>query len=244
MSVGRWIVASVVGALVVPSMANAYSKSTRYARDTMAGGGGGRFFTGAPGDGFTCGVCHGQTPGPSIKLAGAPDDVYEPGETYEISIQWDPADQFAVSASVAFDDGAPAGTLALEPFEEQSEFDKCAAGPVASELLHDARYGRSVAAMIPCGATRLDLVWTAPERSDSCGSDAVLYIAGVAGDDSDDPEGDQVSARIERWELSGDATAPSCAEASGCRVGGESDTRWGGLVVLLGLGFMTRRRRR
>ena len=83
-------VASVVGmaVLAVPTPAQAFTEPRTYFESAQNGGGGGRFFTGSPAEGYGCKVCHsGGGPEP-LHLEGLPVDGYVPGATYDIRVSW------------------------------------------------------------------------------------------------------------------------------------------------------------
>ncbi len=62
------------------SAAQAYRLADRFGADIDIGGGGGRYFTGSPQDGYTCGVCHVGAPAPDFELLGLPNPLeYQPG---------------------------------------------------------------------------------------------------------------------------------------------------------------------
>lgn len=73
------------------SGAAAYSTPEAYAERTVAGGGGGRWFTGSPAEGYGCNVCHSGAPGqPKFPLyvAGLPLSGYQLGTRQEIVLSW------------------------------------------------------------------------------------------------------------------------------------------------------------
>jgi hypothetical protein len=74
------------------SSVRAYSAPEAYVEPASTGGGGGRWFTGSPADGFSCGVCHLPSHGlPEFPLyvAGLPLDTgYSLGSKHEINLSW------------------------------------------------------------------------------------------------------------------------------------------------------------
>jgi hypothetical protein len=89
----RWLVASCLLACalvlaLLPAPARAFSEPLTYIDDARYGGGGGRWFTSSPAEGYGCSVCH--TGGGSAKLAisGLPEAGYTPGATYELILAW------------------------------------------------------------------------------------------------------------------------------------------------------------
>lgn len=74
-----------------PRVANAYSTPDAFLTSPSSGGGGGRWFTGSPADGYGCSVCH--TPGPAqpafpLLTAGLALEGYDLAESREIVVSW------------------------------------------------------------------------------------------------------------------------------------------------------------
>lgn len=69
----------------------AFSEPDSYLDEPENGGGGGRWFTGSPAEGYGCGVCHtgsaeqAQYP---LRSEGFPTAGYVPGQTYELRMFW------------------------------------------------------------------------------------------------------------------------------------------------------------
>jgi hypothetical protein len=91
---GRTLVASLACAVVLAALADearAYSTPDASAEQPALGGGGGRWFTGSPADGFGCTVCHAPASGQRhfpLRVAGLPSDGYVPGQRQEIVLAW------------------------------------------------------------------------------------------------------------------------------------------------------------
>lgn len=210
----------------------AYSSPASYAQPAVPeGGGGGRWFTGSPRDGYDCAVCHGGGEPQPLHVEGLPRGAWSPGLTYELTLTWpDPTADVSVLLEFTDREGNQSGELALAPEALLAADERCGSGLRASAL-HELDEGRTIVALPSCGASRLRLQWTAPEQA----SDAVwLFVAGVHADGSDSPRGDGVM--VERIELVGPAL-----ESSGCSVG-ETSPR-GGLLVLAWIGAWLLRRR-
>jgi hypothetical protein len=81
----------LAGVGAVPQ-AHAYSSSEAFAEPPGTGGGGGRWFSGSPADGFSCGVCH--LPTPSLRrfplyVAGLPSGTgYALAAKQQIVLSW------------------------------------------------------------------------------------------------------------------------------------------------------------
>ena len=68
--------------------AAAFSDPALFSAPVREGGGGGRQFTGAPGDGHSCSVCHTGGETPIVDLSGLPQR-YVPGTRYQVTLRWD-----------------------------------------------------------------------------------------------------------------------------------------------------------
>jgi hypothetical protein len=75
----------------MPGPARAFSSPGAYIEPPSSGGGGGRWFTGSPADGFGCSVCHSAAPGERhfpFYVAGLPIDGYQLVGKREIVMSW------------------------------------------------------------------------------------------------------------------------------------------------------------
>jgi len=108
--------------------ARAFSDTSFYGAypSQLLGGGGGRYFTGSPADGYSCSVCHTAPRDYHFPLyqSGLPVDGYTPGDVYTIRLQWPEAalwaQQFgtpmtALTAELVAEGGGPSGTLEHVP---------------------------------------------------------------------------------------------------------------------------------
>ncbi|MDD9936657.1 MAG: hypothetical protein OXT09_23800 [Myxococcales bacterium] len=73
---------------VAPERAHAFTEPRSYFDDAQNGGGGGRWFTGSPAEGYGCGVCHTGHGPEELTIEGLPEDGYVPGQQYDIRIAW------------------------------------------------------------------------------------------------------------------------------------------------------------
>ncbi|MDD9934827.1 MAG: hypothetical protein OXT09_14555 [Myxococcales bacterium] len=86
-----WIAAVGLALALARTPALAYSTPDAYAERPSAGGGGGRWFTGSPAEGYGCSVCHSseatqrQYP---LYVAGLPLDGYALATTQEVVLSW------------------------------------------------------------------------------------------------------------------------------------------------------------
>lgn len=93
MTIQRRFVFALLGACTLlcrSERAHAYSVPEAFAVASDLGGGGGRWFTGSPAEGFGCGVCHQTDPQQrrfQLHTAGLPA-AYLPATTYEVTLDW------------------------------------------------------------------------------------------------------------------------------------------------------------
>lgn len=178
-----------LASLALSSRASAYTDAARFAAPALEGGAGGRFFTGAPADGYACSVCHRGGGTPAIAIDGIPADGWEPNVTYELVLALPAGVRSAGAAmEIADDEGVPQGALALVPEAELDATDRCREGVVATTLSLEST--RLIASTNVCGATRARVRWTAPSTPRR---GVRVFAAVVAGNDSGDPTGDGAS---------------------------------------------------
>lgn len=242
---------SRVGALALalvaafaPDAASAYDVETRFDAPAIEGGAGGRAFTGAPADGYTCAVCHRGGGEPAVGIRGIPAEGWTPGETYELHVllpTGEGARRVGAAIEIADEAGSAAGRLALVPDAELEPMDRCSVGTAedATELV--PRPGRLVARTRVCGASRARVRWTAPDAP-SNGLRLFVTVVGANGDGEPDGDGTAVIAMPLRALGSPEVTGASFAQR--CSVG---PARAHGIFVVVTaslLAAQTRGRRR
>jgi hypothetical protein len=200
-----------------PSMAHAYSDPATFADMVDVGGGGGRFFTGSPRDGYTCKVCHGGGHDPQLLILGLPVGGYRPAVSYEVTVTW-PRESENLGLEAEFTDGSgkTAGSLRVPPQAELLPPELClpVTAGVAAAMLSKAG-ARTVVSVPDCGARRLRMLWTAPAQDVG----AVWFTGSVVTSDAQgDVKGDGVTdfTRLLPSPSSPDALASSIS--AGCRV--------------------------
>jgi len=171
----------------------AFSDPFSYENPIDLGGGGGRWFTGSPADGYGCDVCHEGGEPARLSVTGLPLAGYQPGSTYEVVLGWGVgAPHVAMIAEVADETGLPAGVLELPPVTAMTAAERCNEefmGLPGSEL-HEGADGRQFVSVIDCGAQVLRFRWTAP----TVDVGTVYLAAGlVTSDENADPLGDGVT---------------------------------------------------
>jgi hypothetical protein len=226
----RWV--SCVLAVLSASNANnasAFSDPETYKLPPQEAGGGGRFFTGTPADGFGCNVCHeGGAPTP-LEVTGLPLTGYQPGASYEIT-------------KISTETKLAAGAIRLPRFESMAPDELCSmeAGGFPPGMVHQTEDGRLIVSTIDCGSRRLRFLWTAPTAADG----PLWFGAGfVSGDNDATPAGDGVTmVRVPLATSRGGGgetqviAAPTCsASAPGGRAGSFAASSPLPSVVLLGL---------
>lgn len=220
----------VIGLVVVaPGAAQAFSEVTRFAEPAVDGGGGGRYFTGAPTDGLSCLVCHDDVAAPAVTVRGLPDHI-EPGASYDLTLTW-PDDDRRYSLALEFvnADGMPPA-IALPALADQPPEMLCQGMRAGSSAAQIVSVGaRRLVYVEPCGAHTLQLTFTPPTDED-----LFLGAAVVAADGFETSDGDGT------YELRKKLTSTAAA-TTGCAASGGG----GPATVLIGLGAagLLRRRR-
>ena len=171
---------------VAPRQARAFSDYELFGLPPLeGGGGGGRYFTASPVDGYGCGVCHRGGIEPIVQLRGLPESEYVPGTTYDVELTWFfPQAWHSLNLEIVNASGQAAGTISLSDNLEAA--DRCSepANEPAAKLVDDAA-PRRVLWMNACGSSRLRFRFLAP-------ADLELTFAAsvVRSDKSEKPEGD------------------------------------------------------
>jgi hypothetical protein len=75
-------------ALAWPHAVYAFTEPRTYFDAAPNGGGGGRFFTGSPAEGYGCSACHTGGAAEALQVEGLPSDGYVPGMTYDLRLSW------------------------------------------------------------------------------------------------------------------------------------------------------------
>jgi hypothetical protein len=198
----------------VPSSVHAYSSFGDYARAIEEGGGGGKFFTGTPADGYTCDVCHSGGAAAPLDVTGLPPAGYVPGQTYQIAFQWpaaalaaaaDAAPHVALMVELTDTNGVSAGTSSLLPYAQWTDAEKCAqdAFPAADLCRGGEQPGccrdldatrdacsfpgeRSMFWMLECGARAARFNWTAPAEALDVWFSATMLTSNAGNDAAGD----------------------------------------------------------
>jgi hypothetical protein len=241
-------IAFALGASLIPRAALAFSDSVSFALPPTAAGGGNRYFTGSPADGYTCKVCHSGGPEPALRVLGLPTSGYDAGVSYEVVLDWsDAIDKFSAALEFTDANGGVAGSVRLPPDAEllPAEFCEPASAGVPAASLAAAPNGRQVVSLPDCGAKQLRLLWTAPTADRALGP---IWFAGsaVVSNGEGDPSGDGVTdfTRIIGPRASGNPLLSSTG--AGCSAMPVKSTAglWPGLTLLIGSSLVRARRRR
>ncbi len=208
-----------------PTVGHAFAELPRYAEPALDGGGGGRYFTGGPSDGFGCSVCHHGGAAPTVTIDGLPDQLAV-GTRYDLALSWpDDGRRYALALELIDGQGQHPG-VAVPALADQLPAMKCAEPAGAAAVTTVDGGGRRVVTLAPCGAHALHLSFTPT-------ADAPLYFAVsvVASDHHEDVRGDGVL----------EVRRTLNASSGGCSAGGPAP---GALVALAALGLWWRPRRR
>ena len=211
---------------LAPATALGFSEPERYAEPAIDGGGGGRFFTGAPPDGLSCSVCHDGGDPPEVEVTGLPDHI-DAGTRYELRLRWpDDGRAHALTLELIDADGDhPA--VELLALADQAPEERCAAPAAATSAAYQVDLDRRrIIGVTDCGAHALTVAFT--PTSDE---DLFFAVGVVASDASETTTGDGV------LELRRTLTATRTNAA--CAVGGGD----GGALALIALGLALARRR-
>lgn len=202
----------------------AFSDPSTFVEPASMGGGGGRFFTGGPADGYSCAVCHSGPPGLNLTVHGLPQ-VYKPGFTYDLTVTWG-AGISDVAATLEIVDGAgrAAGELVVPPVQELRSGAQCFPGFSAAQVFPLRTVGggqRQVLGAAACAATLIQARWTAPIVSPGAIELVGGLVKGEARADPDanaTPELDRVTLLRHPLQSASSLNLPARTHPLGCSV--------------------------
>jgi hypothetical protein len=211
--------------LAAPSNAAAFSDYELFALPPLeGGGGGGRYFTTSPLDGYGCGVCHMGGTKPVVQLRGLPEHEFVPGAAYDVELVWlSPQEPHSLNLEIVNTRGEAAGQIILPQILEPA--DRCSdvemPNEPAARLIEEA-LPRRILWLSQCGASRLRFRFVAPPDLE-----VTLALSMVRTDRSEKPEGDGVTEirRVLRrqgfakQDVSCGLNHPAPGHASGAAVG-------------------------
>ncbi len=157
--------AAAVACSLSAARAHAFSSPLAYRDPPQEGGGGGRYFTGSPADGYGCDVCHEGAEGAPLQVTGLPLDGYQLGVSYEVTITWPIIEHMGFLAEIADETRIGAGAIAMPRFDTMSLDELCSmeeGGFPASEIIRDEAEQRAFVSTVDCGARKTRFQWTAP----------------------------------------------------------------------------------
>ncbi|HKP59767.1 MAG TPA: hypothetical protein VJV78_23750 [Polyangiales bacterium] len=95
--------------LAAPTSARAFTDPLKFGAPPAEGGTAGRWFTGAPTDGYGCDACHsGDKPHEKLVVTGLPKNGYVTNHQYEITISWP---DFAARTDMLYPPNVPADQI-------------------------------------------------------------------------------------------------------------------------------------
>lgn len=219
------------------SVARAFSDPERFTTATDEGGSGGRFFTGAPGDGLSCAVCHQGASAPEVVIRGLPVSGYEPDELYDAELRFaEPAGNHALTLEVVDASGGELG-LELLPEAQIAASERCGAERSerrASYLIEERK--RRIVGLEACEAEAVRFRFRAPDEGY-----AFLVASVLASDSSATVDGDGVTEITQPLYENG---RPTGADAAKCSVAGPGRARGGVWLLLPALTALLLARRR
>jgi hypothetical protein len=150
---------ALLGAFAPGSTAYAFSDPAFYFKDTAGGGGGGRWFTGSPADGYSCDVCHKGGQSWPLYVAGLPPQGYVPGTEYDITLAWPEFVANAAAVVVAQPAAVPTMELIAELVAESGK------GSGTIELL-EVGFRSAAENCFPLAGAPATELWTVAPRYD------------------------------------------------------------------------------
>ena len=236
--------------LAVSTSASAWSEVTRFTDPPAGGGGGWRFFTGSPGDSFTCANCHTGPSGLRMAVYGLPK-TYMPGATYEVAVTWTAGVSHVAGMLEIVDElGEAAGQFSVLDPADADPASLCEGNfspmTVFTRTPTAAGMRRQVLGATSCEATRVQARWKAPDRDVG----AVMLVGGfVRPDDKPEgadptPENDQVTLLHHAIASPSEPTPPAPSQTFGCQLGIAKASSGAGRWALLFLVAMALRGRR
>jgi hypothetical protein len=239
----RWLTFAALCALLLDtSSARAFSDRFSFNLTPIVAGGGGRYFTGSPRDGYTCKTCHIGGQSPKVSVRGLPLSGYRPGSAYEVSIHWPPQlTKISLALELTDAQGKAVGSLRLPPAEETQpgEFCEPASEGILGAQLNEMTADRQIINLPECGSKSLRFLWTAPQNDVG-----QVWFAGsmVLSDGESDPYHDGVTdfGRV----IGSPTTASETTGACSVTRMGASSSAWVWLSIAGALGVCNCRRQR
>jgi hypothetical protein len=176
------------------SVAHAFSEPRSYFDDAKVGGGGGRWFSGSPAEGYDCSVCHSGQPAQPLHVDGLPNNGYVAGGSYDVHLSWPEFAQLAhglrqmpgvepsmgIVAEFVSEDGKASGTVEIAT-DSALPSEQCEV-PMGVRAAHlytvrpakktaeatscsaDSLGQRCMITVLGCGAAELHVHWTPPQE--------------------------------------------------------------------------------
>ncbi|HEX6244133.1 MAG TPA: hypothetical protein VFZ61_24625 [Polyangiales bacterium] len=229
------VLLGAASALVFAGGARAYSDIERFTTAPGLGGGGGRYFTGSPVDGYACSVCHTGGAEPKVQVLGLPEDGYAPGKIYQVEVVWDnPEIPLGLQLEMVGRDGRAAGQLLLVDERQIDEGQLCTTGdrlPADYELRAE---GRKVLGVQACGARHMRFRFAPPDTPD-----VSFSMSAVTSDKSGSVDGDGAFALRKILRRAGE---PAPKTSSCALTQNERPRAWSLALLMLSIGALAGRR--
>jgi hypothetical protein len=216
--------------------AHAFSDPELFAMPVTAGGGGGRYFTGVRGDGYSCSVCHSGATEPKVMVDGLPDKLVT-GQRYDLVVHWDhPELPLGLQLELATPSGSHPSVDVL-PVADQPAESRCDLVPDGPSAVYTFDVGtRRIVGVADCHAQRVDVSFIAN------GEPIQLAIGAVRSDSSGTVDGDGTFER--RSNLGTKLIAGSGGGCNAVRTGRGLGSLWPLLIAVLVMRLGRRRRHR
>ena len=217
-----------------PSAARAFSDPAQFALPAAAGGGGGRYFTASPMDGYGCNVCHRGGPEPKLNITGLPTTGYVPGQTYEIQLTWEnPSVSHGIQLELVGRDGRVPGQVTLVEPAALDARAHCGGVPTGKVASYERVVGaRKIIGVEACKAQSLRFRFTPANVSD-----LAFSLSAITSDTMASVEGDGVTNMRKILRRQGESVT-----TGDCSASAQGGSSWSALGLLAALALFVRGR--
>lgn len=238
----RWLARLAAFVLLgTPGVTHAFSSPDVFEISAIQGGGGERYFTGSPLDGYGCSVCHSGGPAPQVLVDGLPlAEGFQPGLTYAIEVRWTNPETPQAYHIEIIDRTGRAPAVELPPDDQVVPEARCDQDPTGSPAatLVEVNENRRVIAVRYCGSRLVQFLFTPGDVPDLSFS-----MSGVVSDQSEDATGDGTVTITRVVNQSGNVAVATGETSCSAAPGGRANALWG-WALALAAAWLGRRRLR